>query len=69
MIICGTMAAWMERNKGQLQRLEWSVEKTFLYCSKLEKLHEGQNYILFNVSVETMEGDEATTPIVRYMMK
>jgi len=69
MIICGTMAAWMEGNKGQLQRLEWSVEKTFLYCSKLEKLHEGQNYILFNVSVETMEGDEATTPIVRYMMK
>lgn len=69
MVICGTMAAWMEGNKKQEERLGWQVEKVFLFCQKLEKLHEGQKYILFNVSVETMEGDEATTPIVRYMMK
>lgn len=44
------------------------VEKVYLQLIDKEEFWEGKRYIVFNISAETVDGDEAMTPVVRYIL-
>jgi len=68
MVILGSKSVWMSGNKKQAERLEWPVEKVFCTLNEIDSIYAGKKYVLFNISAETLDGDEASTPVLRYII-
>ena len=68
MIVQGRAPLWSEGSKTQEHRLDMKVEDAYLEASKLDKFWPGKKYLTFVVSAETVDGDEASCPIIRYIL-
>jgi hypothetical protein len=55
--------------KSKTNRLGKGIEELFCEMSKTAyPPYAGKRYVVFSISAETPEGDEAITPCLRYIM-
>ena len=55
--------------KSKTNRLGKGIEELFCEMSKTAyPPFDGKRYVVFSISAETPEGDEAITPCLRYIM-
>lgn len=68
MIISGTKTVWSNFQEGFDERLTRPVIDVYKELSEISELWPGKRYVVFSVSAQTAEGDEASTPIVRFSL-
>ena len=67
MLILGKRPFYNEMQKEHQERLSKTVEQLYEDIEKI-KIYPGKRYIPFMVSATTLEGDEASCPILRYVL-
>jgi len=67
MLILGKKPYWNEMQAEHKERLNRTVEELYESLEKT-KIYLGKRYIPFIISATTLEGDEASCPMVRYIL-
>jgi len=67
MLILGKKPYWNEMQAEHKPRLDKTIEELYEQLEGV-KIFEGKRYIPFMISATTLEGDEASTPTVRYIL-
>ena len=67
MLILGKKPFYNEMQKEHAERLNKTVEQIYLQLEG-KPTNPGQRYIPFIISATTLEGDEASCPMMRYIL-
>jgi hypothetical protein len=67
MLILGKKPYWNEMQAEHKDRLSRTIEELYETIEKT-KIYPGKRYIPFIISATTLEGDEASCPMVRYIL-
>jgi len=68
MMILGTKTIYMGGNKSFAAALEKNCEDLYMKAAGITEIPKGTRYVIFNASMSTDDGDEASTPVIRYML-
>ena len=66
MLTTGVKTLWSNFQDGFADRLDKNIIDIYKQFSGVDNLWPGKKYIVFSICAQTLDGDEANTPDVKY---